>query len=157
RKLTRRAPVAFDTEVLSTDDWPTVRAFWKRACGRELPVAAHRHQHVIGLFVGTELVGANIYLALGTTAFSAFTLVDRRYRGLGGGSRMLRHAVVEARRRGFESMHVHINVRNLPSIAAYERAGFVPRSWWSDESDPLASAERQSLVFERRLDTKTAR
>lgn len=151
RKLTRPRPVVFRTELLETEDWPDVRAFWKRACGDELPIAAQKHQHVIGLFDGSELVGANIYLAFGTTAFSAFTLVDRRYRGIGGGSRMLAHAVSEAKARGFESMHVHIHVRNLPSITAYERAGFVRKEWWSDASDPLASAERQSLVLERDL------
>lgn len=149
RCFKRPMSVEFRTELLTAEDWPAVRAFWRRACGRELPVAAQARQHVIGLYHGPDLVGANIYLAFGKTAFSAFTLVDRKYRGIGGGSRMLAHAVREAKRREFDSMYVHINVRNLPSITAYRRAGFVRRGWWSDASDPLASAERQWLVFER--------
>lgn len=151
RKLRRPTPIAMRTEVLTDKDWPAVRVFWKHACGRELPLQAQTHQHVIGLYDGDALVGANIYLAFGSSAFSAFTLVDRRYRGIGGGRQMLSHAVEETKRRGFESMYVHINVRNLPSISAYERVGFQRRGWWSDDNDPLAAAERQSLVLERDL------
>jgi ribosomal protein S18 acetylase RimI-like enzyme len=149
RRYRRPRPLPLRTELLVAEQWPMVRTFWLRACGRELPLQAQERQHVIGLFDGDALVGANIYLAFGATAFSAFTLVDRSYRGMGGGNAMLAHAVREAERRGFESMYVHINVRNLPSIAAYERAGFVRKGWWSDPSDPLASAERQWVVFER--------
>ena len=149
RRLRRPKPFAFRTELLGAADWPEVRAFWKRACGRALPVESQPRQHVIGLYAGDELVGANIYLAFGKQAFSAFTLVDRRYRGFGGGGVMLAHAVREAKARDFESMYVHINARNLPSIAAYERAGFVRRGWWSDAGDPLASAERHWLVLDR--------
>lgn len=148
RRMKRPKPYAFRTELLDTKAWPAVRSFWKRACGRELPVEAQPRQHVIGLFDGDEIVGANIYLAFGNTAFSAFTLVDRRFRGFGGGSLMLGHAVREAKRRDFESMYVHINARNLPSIAAYRRVGFVSKGWWSDAADPLASAERHWLVHE---------
>lgn len=151
RSLTRRPLLALRTETLPTERWPDVRAFWARACGRELAATAQPHQHVIGLYDGAELIGANIYLAIGATAFSAFTLVDRRYRGIGGGSRMLAHAVREARERGFESMYVHIHARNLPSIAAYTRAGFVQRGWCEDEGDPLATAEEQMGVWERGL------
>jgi len=149
RRLRRPKPVPLRTEKLDDAHWRDVRSFWRRACGRELPLEAQRRQHVIGLYDGDALVGANILLALGSTAFSAYTLVDRRYRGMGGGSAMLAHAVREAQEQGFDSMYVHINVRNLPSIAAYERAGFTRRGWWSDPSDPLAAAERQWLVFER--------
>jgi GNAT superfamily N-acetyltransferase len=149
RRLRRPKPVRFRTAKLDDAQWPNVRAFWRHACGRELPLEAQKHQHVVGLFDGDALVGANILLALGSTAFSAFTLVDRRYRGMGGGRAMLAHAVREAKAQGWTSMYVHINVRNLPSIAAYESAGFERRGWWSDPSDPLASAERQWLIFER--------
>lgn len=151
RFLSRPKPVAYRTALLATEDWPDVRAFWRYACGDDLPVLAQPHQHVIGLYEerGEALVGANIYLGFGKTAFSAFTLVDPRFRGTGGGNAMLAHAVREAKRRGFESMYVHIDARNLPSIAAYRRAGFVRRDWWSDASDPLAAAERQWIVFER--------
>jgi ribosomal protein S18 acetylase RimI-like enzyme len=149
RRIRRPKRVRFRTETIEDERWPDVRAFWYRACGRELPLHAQRRQHVIGLFDRDALVGANIVLALGKTAFSAFTLVDRRYRGMGGGNAMLTHAIREAQKREFESMYVHIHARNLPSIAAYERAGFARRGWWTDPSDPLASAERQWLVFER--------
>lgn len=141
----------FTVAILSPGEWPRVRAFWRRACGRELPVAAHPHQHVVGLFDGEELVGVNIQLVAGSATFSAFTLVDRRYRGLGGGYRMIAHALAVAETLGLTSMYVHINARNLPSIAAYQKAGFERKGWWSDDADPLASAERQWLVFERDL------
>ena len=111
-------------------------------------------QHVVGLHTGSELVGVNILLAFGSTVLSAFTLVDRRYRGLGGGRRMLVHAVAETRRRGFESAYVHIHARNLPSLAAYRSVGFRQKGWWSDDADPLAAAERQWLIFEIDLNAR---
>lgn len=142
-----RGPV-FMTRALAASDWPMVRAFWRASCGDELHVEAQPHQHVVGLFDGTELVGANIHLVFGKSSYSAYTLVDRRYRGSGGGSRMIGHAVAIARAQELDSIYVHINSRNLPSIRAYERAGFVRKGWWSDQADPLASAERQWLVLE---------
>ena len=135
------------TQVLTQADWPRVRNFWKYACGNELHVEAQPHQHVIGLFDGPLLVGANIHLVFGKASYSAFTLVDRRYRGTGGGIKMIEHAVRAARAQKLESIYVHINVRNLPSIRAYRRAGFEQREWWSDAADPLASAERQWMVY----------
>ena len=98
-----------------------------------------------------ELVGANIHLVLGSQSYSAFTLVDRRFRGTGGGSKMIQRAVQVCRRQGLQSIYVHIDVRNFPSIAAYERNGFEKKGWWSDESDPLASAERRWKVLELEL------
>jgi GNAT superfamily N-acetyltransferase len=151
RKLLPRRHAPLTTEILYENDWPSARAFWDRACGRELPVAWQPHQHVVGLFDRAELVGVNIQLVAGATSFSAYTLVDRRYRGAGGGSRMILHAVSLAQSLGIASIYVHIHARNLPSIAAYRRAGFERKRWWSDEADPLASAERQWLVFERDL------
>ena len=148
KRLSRRRHVSYTTRALDASDWPRVRAFWKATCGKELHAEAQPRQHVVGLFDGTELVGANIHLIFGTTSYSAFTLVDRRYRGTGGGRKMIEHAIVDARNHGLERIFVHINSRNLPSIRAYERAGFDNKGWWSDAADPLASAERQWLVFE---------
>ncbi len=152
-KPVRRA--ALHTRELTDADWPDVRRFWKASWGRELHVAAQPHQHVIGLFDGRILVGANIHLVFGKASYSAFTLVDRSYRGAGGGVKMIRSAVELAEKLGLESIYVHINVRNLPSIRAYRTAGFVERGWWTDDADPLASAERQWRVLE--LDLTTAR
>ena len=149
RRLARRSRVSFTTRVLEPGDWSRVRAFWKESCGKELPVEAQPRQQVIGLFVSDdELVGANIHLTFGATSYSAFTLVDRRFRGCGGGGQMIAHAVALARAKMLESIYVHINARNLPSIGAYERAGFTRQGWWSDAADPLAAAEQQWLVFE---------
>ncbi len=145
---------ALHTRELTDADWPDVRRFWKASWGRELHVAAQPHQHVIGLFDGRILVGANIHLVFGKASYSAFTLVDREYRGVGGGVKMIRSAVELAEKLGLESIYVHINVRNLPSIRAYRRAGFAFRGWWADDADPLASAERQWRVLE--LDLTTA-
>jgi RimJ/RimL family protein N-acetyltransferase len=155
RRWSRKRTVHYTTRALATSDWPDVRAFWKRACGDELHVEAQPGQHVIGLFDGPELVGANIHLVFGATSYSAFTLVDRRYRGSGGGSKMIEHAVRVAREQKLESVYVHIKSRNLPSIRAYERSGFVQKGWWSDEADPLASAERQWRVLEIDLTKST--
>jgi RimJ/RimL family protein N-acetyltransferase len=148
RKFSRRPEVAYTTRMLTDAEWPAVRKFWKRACGDELHVEAQPHQHVIGLFDSDELVGANIHLVFGSTSYSAYTLVDRRYRGTGGGGKMIQHAVRFAREQKLESVYVHIKSRNLPSIRAYERQGFEQKGWWSDEADPLASAERQWRVLE---------
>lgn len=136
------------TQLLEQSDWPGVRKFWKEACGNTLHVQAHSNQHVIGLFDQGRLVGANIHLVFGKVSYSAFTLVDRRYRGTGGGVKMVRHSLRVAREQGLESVYVHINVRNLPSIRAYKRAGFVEQGWWADAADPMESAERQWKVLE---------
>ena len=148
RRLEPRRHVALTSRSLEASDWPNVRRFWKEACGNILHVEAQPHQHVIGLYDGDQLVGANIHLVIGKASYSAFTLVDRRYRGTGGGIKMLEHALRVARDLGCETIYVHINARNLPSIRAYRRVGFQRRGGWSDASDPLASAERQWLVFE---------
>ena len=147
RLMPKRHP-CFETRGLELAEWPRVRAFWKRACGKELPIEAQPRQHVIGLFCEDELVGANIHLIFGNTSYSAFTLVDRRYRGCGGGAAMIKHAVAASRAQHLESIYVHINARNLPSITAYARSGFVDKGWWSDDSDPMAAAERQWRVLE---------
>jgi RimJ/RimL family protein N-acetyltransferase len=148
RRLARPSQAVLETRALDASEWPRVRAFWREACGAELHVEAQPRQQVIGLFHGSVLVGANIHLILGSTSYSAFTLVDRRYRGAGGGGKMIRHAVALAREQGLDSIYVHINSRNLPSVGAYSRAGFTNQGWWTDPADPLASAERQWLVFE---------
>ncbi|HEX7664598.1 MAG TPA: GNAT family N-acetyltransferase [Polyangiaceae bacterium] len=142
----------FTTALLEADEWPHVRAFWRDACGDVLPVEAHDDQQVVGLFDedGT-LVGANIQLRFDDNAYSAFTLVHRKVRHLGGGRQMIEHAIREAKARGVEMIYVHIHVRNLPSIKAYRRVGFVRRRWWKDESDPLLAAERQWHVYELRF------
>lgn len=153
RRIVPRRHVAFTSRLLDASDWPGVRRFWREACGNELHVEAHPNQHVIGLFDGEKLVGANIHLVFGKASYSAFTLVDRRYRGTGGGIKMIAHALSVARSQKLESIYVHTGARNLPSIRAYRRAGFECKGWWSDASDPLASAERQWLVFEIDLTT----
>ncbi len=151
RRLRQPRRANLHAAVLAPSDWPRVRAFWFASCGRELPVAAHENQLVVALFDGLTLVGVNIQLVTGDTSYSAFTLVARDYRGAGGGRLMIERAVALARERDLASIYVHINARNLPSIAAYRRAGFSPVRWWSDAGDPLAAAERQWKVFELRL------
>jgi RimJ/RimL family protein N-acetyltransferase len=153
RRLKRHRQVNTTTRVLEPSEWPRVRQFWREACGNELHVDAHANQHVIALFDGPALVGANIHLVFGSTSCSTFTLVDRRYRGTGGGTKMIQRAIALAREQRLESIYVHINARNLPSLRAYRRAGFERKGWWSDDSDPLASAERQWQVFEIDLTT----
>jgi GNAT superfamily N-acetyltransferase len=148
RRLLRPRHVDYTTRVLEASEWSRVRAFWKATCGKELHAEPQSAQQVIGLFDGGELVGANIHLRFGATSYSAFTLVDRRYRGTGGGRKMIEHAVAEARSQRLESVFVHINSRNLPSVRAYRRVGFQDKGWWSDPGDPLAAAERQWLVLE---------
>ena len=156
RRMAPRRRVPFTSRLLDASEWPRVRRFWREACGNELHVESHGQQHVVGLFDGDRLVGANIHLVFGKASYSAYTLVDRRYRGTGGGIALIRSALRVAREQKLESIYVHINARNLPSIRAYQRAGFERRGWWSDASDPLASAERQWLVFENDLTTNDA-
>lgn len=147
-----KARPRFTTALLEADEWPHVRAFWEDACGDVLPVEANDDQQVIGLFdeEGT-LVGANIQLRFDENAYSAFTLVHPRVRHSGGGRQVIEHAIREAKARGVEMIYVHIHVRNLPSIKAYRRVGFIRRRWWKDESDPLLAAERQWHVYELRF------
>jgi GNAT superfamily N-acetyltransferase len=148
RSRARDVP-AFSARPLSLEDWPEVRAFWLSACGSPLPLKAQPSQHVVGLFgpAGT-LVGVNIQLVLGDRSYSAYTLVDRRHRGLGGGRHMIDVALGIARAQGVKLVYVHIHARNLPSIAAYEASGFRFARWWTEESDPLLTTERQWRVYE---------
>jgi RimJ/RimL family protein N-acetyltransferase len=142
---------AFTARPLGPSDWPRVRAFWQEACGAPLHVSAQPNQHVVGLFLPDgALAGVNIQLVTGDVSYSAFTLVDRRVRGQGGGKKMVEIALGEARRLGVALVYVHIHARNFPSIAAYEACGFHFARWWTDESDPLLSAERQWRVYERK-------
>ncbi|MEO6954739.1 MAG: GNAT family N-acetyltransferase [Polyangia bacterium] len=150
-RVGHRRAVRYSTRLLELSEWSLVRDFWRRACGKTLEVRPHPRQHVVGLFDDGVLVGANIHLVLGASSYSAFTLVDRRYRGTGGGSRMLRTSIEVARAQGLDGIYVHIDVRNLPSLAAYERVGFVRKGWWADDADPLLSAERQWIVLEIEL------
>ena len=152
KRLGKHPEMNFTTRVLSLADWANVRAFWLDACGDPLPVQAHEDQHVVGLFDQSgQLRGATIHLRFGTASYSAFTLVDRRFRNQGGGRAMIEEAVRDARERGLELVYVHIHVRNIPSIIAYKRVGFHAVRWWRDESDPLLAAERQWKVFELTL------
>ncbi len=147
---TNDAP-AFTARPLGLEDWPRVRAFWLEACGAPLHVNAQPNQHVVGLFTSDgALAGVNIQLVTQGVSYSAFTLVDRRFRGLGGGKKMVEVALAEAQRLGIVLVYVHIHARNFPSIAAYVACGFHFARWWTDESDPLMSAERQWRVYERR-------
>jgi GNAT superfamily N-acetyltransferase len=150
RLLSRAQDVpAFSARPLSDGDWPRVRAFWLEACGDPLPLHPQPSQHVVGLFLPTgKLAGVNIQLVLGDTSYSAFTLVDRRYRGLGGGRQMIDVALSVTRKLGVKLVYVHIHALNLPSIAAYEGSGFRFARWWTEDSDPLLAAERQWCVLE---------
>jgi GNAT superfamily N-acetyltransferase len=142
---------AFTARPLGLEDWPRVRAFWQMACGTPLHVSAQPNQHVVGLFLPDgSLAGVNIQLVTGDVSYSAFTLVDRRFRGQGGGKKLVDVALAEARRLGISLVYVHIHARNFPSVAAYEACGFHFARWWTDESDPLLSAERQWRVYERK-------
>jgi GNAT superfamily N-acetyltransferase len=151
RRLRSRAtdvPV-FSARPLGDQDYPRVRAFWLEACGAPLPLHPQPSQHVVGLFLPTgALAGVNIQLVLGDSSYSAFTLVDRRYRGLGGGRQMIDVALNVTRKLGVKLVYVHIHALNLPSIAAYEAVGFRFARWWTEDSDPLLAAERQWCVFE---------
>jgi GNAT superfamily N-acetyltransferase len=145
-----RAVPAFTARPLSLASFPRVRAFWLHACGSPLPLRAQPSQHVVGLFVGDGvLAGVNIQIVLDDVSYAAYTLVDRRFRGLGGGRKMIEVALGVARGLGVSLVYVHIPARNLPSIAAYEASGFRFARWWSEESDPLLAAERQWRVYER--------
>jgi GNAT superfamily N-acetyltransferase len=152
RSFGKKVEARFRTRILSLEDWAGVRAFWLEACGDPLPVQAHEDQHVVGLFDENGVLrGATIHLRFGTASYSAFTLVDRRFRNQGGGRAMIEHAVKHARTRGLTLCYVHIHVRNIPSILAYKRVGFHAVRWWRDDSDPLLAAERQWKVFELTL------
>jgi GNAT superfamily N-acetyltransferase len=145
-----RDPYAFSARPLPLEDWPRVRAFWLSACGSPLPLKAQASQHVVGLFLpdGT-LAGVNIQIVLGDLSYAAYTLVDRRFRGCGGGRKMIEAALSVARGLGVKLVYVHIHAHNLQSIAAYEASGFRFARWWTEDSDPLLAAERQWRVYER--------
>lgn len=148
RFLRTRGGPRLTVASLEDSDWPRVRAFWAATTDQTLAPFAAGYQHAVGLFDRRTLVGVNIHLQVGNASYSAFTLVDRRYRGVGGGRKMIERAVEDARLRGLSLVYVHIHARNLPSIAAYSAVGFRAVRWWADDADPLLSAERQWRVFE---------
>jgi GNAT superfamily N-acetyltransferase len=153
RLRTRRMGASeLTAKPLSMADWPRVRAFWLQACGKPLPLKAQPSQYAVGLFSPRgALAGVNIQIVLGDVSYAAYTLVDRRCRGLGGGRKMIEAAVDLARGLGVKLVYVHIPARNLPSIAAHEASGFHFARWWTEDSDPLLAAERQWQVYERSL------
>lgn len=144
--------VPFRTKLLSPSEWPSVLSFWERASGRQLPLSAPRGAYVVGLFAEhTRLVGVNIQLVTGDEAYSAYTMIERGYRDSGGSRLLLDEAIRVAEALEIARVYVHIHARNVPSLAAYRRAGFRFSSWWADDADPMLSAERQWRVFERML------
>lgn len=151
----RRRPVLrvpFRTKLLSPSEWPSVQSFWQRASGRQLPLSAPRGAYVVGLFAEhTRLVGVNIQLVTGDEAYSAYTMIERGYRDAGGSRLLLDEAIRVAEALDIARVYVHIHARNVPSLAAYHRAGFRFSHWWTDDADPMLSAERQWRVFERML------
>ena len=150
KKPTLRVP--FRTKLLSPSEWPSVLSFWERASGRSLPLAAPRGAYVVGLFAEhTRLVGVNIQLVTGDEAYSAYTMIERGYRDSGGSRLLLDEAIRVAEALEIARVYVHIHARNVPSLAAYHRAGFRFSHWWTDDADPMLSAERQWRVFERML------
>lgn len=154
RRLQARArelPLRFWVRRLAVEEWPDVQAFWLRASGRELTLAAPRHAYVVGLFAQESLVGVNVQLVTGAEAYSAYTLIERAYRGQGGGRLLIEEAIGVAEELELRRVYVHIHARNVPSLAAYRRARFSFSHWWTDEADPLLAAERQWRVFERLL------
>ncbi len=98
-----------------------------------------------------SLVGVNIQLVTGDEAYSAYTMIDRNYRGMGGSRLLLAESLRVVGKLGLRRVYVHIHALNLPSLAAYRRAGFRFHRWWDDVSDPMLSAEYQWRVYERSL------
>ena len=144
--------VPFRTKLLAPSEWPSVQAFWLRASGRSLPLGAPRGAYVVGLFADhTRLVGVNVQLVTGDEAYSAYTMIERGYRDAGGSRLLLDEAIRVAEALDIARVYVHIHARNVPSLAAYHRAGFRFSHWWADDADPMLSAERQWRVFERML------
>lgn len=144
--------VPFRTKLLAPSEWPSVQSFWQRASGRSLPLGAPRGAYVVGLFAEhTRLVGVNVQLVTGDEAYSAYTMIERGYRDAGGSRLLLDEAIRVAEALEIARVYVHIHARNVPSLAAYHRAGFRFSHWWADDADPMLSAERQWRVFERML------
>jgi GNAT superfamily N-acetyltransferase len=71
------------------------------------------------------------------------TRIATPFRGRGGASWLLAAALREARARSLSRVVAWVHARNLPSLAAYRRAGFRPVGWWRSGEDPLLAAERQ--------------
>lgn len=161
RRLTSRSLHLGDTlrtRLLAPSEWDRVQAFWRRASGRELPLTAPRAAYVVGLFAedaggrpSVDLVGVNVQLVTGEESYSAYTMIERGYRGVGGSRLLLDESLRVAEALEIRRVYVHIHARNVPSLAAYRRARFRFSHWWADETDPLLSAERQWRVFERLL------
>lgn len=144
--------VPFRTKLLSPSEWPSVQSFWQRASGRSLPLGAPRGAYVVGLFAEhARLVGVNVQLVTGDEAYSAYTMIERGYRDAGGSRLLLDEAIRVAEALDIVRVYVHIHARNVPSLAAYQRASFRFSHWWADDADPMLSAERQWRVFERML------
>jgi ribosomal protein S18 acetylase RimI-like enzyme len=114
-----------------TDPFPTddaLRVLWLSAWGSEGPqsfasVLSRSLLHA-GALDGERLVGfVNVAWDGGIHAFLLDTCVHQDYRRQGIASRLVRHAVEEARQRGAQWLHVDYE-RHLAGL--YERCGFRP-------------------------------
>lgn len=141
----------FEVRLMSPSEWPLVASFWRRVRAERSPATAPKGAHVVGLFDRSRLVGVNIQLVTGEESYSAYTIVDPNYRGMGGSRLLLDESLRIVDKLGLRRVYVHIHALNLPSLAAYQRAGFRFDRWWEDASDPMLSAEYQWRVYERAL------
>lgn len=74
---------------------------------------------------GTEIVGLGV-LAITDEGFLVDNVaVDPRHQGSGVGRALLRHAEAEARRAGFDSIHLYTHSTMTENPALYSRIGYV--------------------------------
>jgi GNAT superfamily N-acetyltransferase len=74
---------------------------------------------------------------------------DPEFRGRGLAVKLLHHAGAEMRRRGFERMYARIWHSNVPSMRAFEKAGWTYEKFVL-EVDPLRIGHRLRMTFKGR-------
>lgn len=103
----------------------------------------------LGLLVDDVLLGVAWLRWRQDVGVISALLVDSRYRGGGGGTRLYRAALTEARAEGMRRVQAAVSVRNLPGLRVAERVGLRRTGRWvSDPADRLRASDLQQQILE---------
>ena len=146
--LAKHDPAPFSTCLLAPADAGDFADLMRR-CGGYLPEALP--EIALGLFTPEGVLVGVTCAAPESDGWSPWIplAVDPEWRGRGGGARLLRDLIAEARRRGLEKISCYPPARHRDSRRACLAAGFRwTGRWWRGGKDPFEAAERQLLEVE---------
>ena len=152
-RLRRRPATVADVERLTELARAAYRHYVPRLGGRPRPMSDDyadvvRNYRVTVAERGDEIVGL-IVLGIGAEGFLVDNVaVDPRHQGTGVGRALLQHAEAEARRAGFDSVHLYTHERMSENLALYSRIGYV-------EYDRRVHGDACLVYLRKKLDEET--